>query len=247
MKVRLFTRQFAVSLLVHMVTLFALGLPAVHAAEPGKLSAAEDMQVTQPYARAVVASQLNSGVYMTLSNSGQADHAIVKISGTVARAVEMHGHLNDNGILRMRPVAKITIPAGGETRLQPGGMHVMLIGLNQTLEAGGVVHLELTFEDGSRKIIRAPVKDVQAMMRGHDSHHDSSENREHEDHHGPHYDSHGDHNMHDMKEHGHDDSHREHEDHHDLHKGSHHDSHHDSNGDQDMHDKHHEQEHGHNR
>lgn len=184
MKVRLFTRQFAVSLLVHMVTLFALGLPAVHAAEPGKRSAAEDVQVTQPYARAVVASQLNSGVFMTLSNSGQADHAIVKISGTVARAVEMHGHLNDNGILRMRPMAKITIPAGGETRLQPGGMHVMLIGLNQTLEAGGTVRIELSFEDGSRKIISAPVKGVQAMMHGHDSHHDSNGDQDmHDKHH----------------------------------------------------------------
>lgn len=202
-----------------------------HDHEKGK--AADEVMVSKPYARA--SNQKISGMFMMLKNSGDTDHAIVKVSGSVAQAVEMHGHQNDNGMMRMRPVEKITIPAGGHTMLQPGGLHVMLIGLNQTLEVGNTVHIKITFEDGSHKMITAPVQDAMPMNHGK-----------------------GHHDMHDMKEHGHDDSHGRHKDHHDSHRDSHKDSHHDSHddshheshgdshGDKDMHDEHQEHGHGHN-
>lgn len=165
-----------------------------HQHEKGK--AADEVMVSNPYARAT--NQKISGVFMMLKNSGDADHAIVQVSGSVAQAVEMHGHQNDNGMMRMRPVEKITIPAGGQAMLQPGGLHVMLIGLNKVLEEGGMVHIELTFEDGSKKMLMAPIKSVMPMNHGK-----------------------GHHEMHDMKEHAHGDSHGEHKEHHDSHQDSH--------------------------
>jgi copper(I)-binding protein len=125
----------------------------------GKGAAAEVM-VQNPYARAVAPGQKNSAVFMTLMNHGKAEHAIVRASGDVSDVVELHTHINDGGVMRMRPIDKITVAAGGKTDLQPGGLHVMLIGLKGALNEGDMVHLTLTFEDGSTAMVMAPVKAV---------------------------------------------------------------------------------------
>lgn len=63
----------------------------------------------------------------------------------------------------MRPASKMDIPAGGKTRLQPGGLHIMFIGLKAPLKEGANATLTLTFDDGSRTKVNAPVR---AIMQG---------------------------------------------------------------------------------
>jgi copper(I)-binding protein len=58
----------------------------------------------------------------------------------------------------MRPVAAIEVKAHGETALQPGGLHIMMIDLKGPLKEGDKVAITLNFEDGSSKKIEAPVK-----------------------------------------------------------------------------------------
>lgn len=65
--------------------------------------------------------------------------------------------VDENGMKKMRPVPQIEIGAGGETKLEPGGLHVMLVGLEQPLEEGAGVALMLSFEDGSSTDVAAPV------------------------------------------------------------------------------------------
>ena len=66
----------------------------------------------------------------------------------VAQLVELHTHIDDNGVMRMRPVeGGLEIPAGGEHMLMRGGDHVMLMGLTQTLEDGAIIPLTLIFEN----------------------------------------------------------------------------------------------------
>ncbi|MEF8731388.1 MAG: copper chaperone PCu(A)C [Candidatus Accumulibacter meliphilus] len=102
---------------------------------------------------------------MTISNSGSSDRKLLQAESPVARKAELHTHLNDQGMMRMRQVADIEIKAGAQTELKPGGYHVMLLDLQQPLKEGDSVTLTLRFDDGSTKEIDAAVKKPQTVMK----------------------------------------------------------------------------------
>ncbi|MCU7837726.1 MAG: copper chaperone PCu(A)C [gamma proteobacterium symbiont of Taylorina sp.] len=127
-------------------------------------TAAESISVSDPYVRAVPPGQTVSASFMQLKNSSDKQHAIVNVKSTISKVVELHTHTHENGMMMMRQVEKMEIPANGETVLQPGGLHIMLIGLHNELTLDQKVSLTLEFEDGSSKTIEAPVRKI--MMKG---------------------------------------------------------------------------------
>lgn len=130
-------------------------------------SAAQDVKIEAPYVRAVPPGTPNSGGFMVLKNSDTTAHAVVAARSSASRVAELHTHRMENGMMKMRPVKKIEIPAGGETVLKPGGLHVMFIGLHGDLKVGDEVGFTLVFEDGSQTTVTAPVKSVmQGMQMG---------------------------------------------------------------------------------
>lgn len=114
--------------------------------------------VEAPYVRLMPPSQPNTGAFMVLENRDDKDHKLVKAESPAAKVVELHEHVHDGGMMKMRPVKDIDIKARSKTALAPGGLHVMLIGLVKPLTEGETVSLTLTFEDGSNKRVSAPVK-----------------------------------------------------------------------------------------
>lgn len=126
--------------------------------------AAGQFVASAPYARAVAPGQPNSAIFLQLENKDSKAHALVKATSTVAGAVELHNHVNEGGVMKMRQVEKIDLPAGKTVALKPGSFHVMLIGLKKPLKAGESVDLTLTFEDGTTLATSAPVKEVSATM-----------------------------------------------------------------------------------
>ena len=74
----------------------------------------------------------------------QADQ-LVGASTPVAANAQVHETINDNGIMKMRPVAAVPIPPGQTVTLAPGGYHIMLIGLKHPLAAGQSFPLTLQF------------------------------------------------------------------------------------------------------
>jgi copper(I)-binding protein len=125
-----------------------------------------NIQVQHPYARAVPPGQPNSAAFMTLRNMGGEANALIAASSPAANVVELHTHTMDDGMMKMRRVEQIDIPAKGETELKPGGLHIMLIGLKQQLKPGIKVALTLKFSDGTESTVDAPVQDVMQSM-GH--------------------------------------------------------------------------------
>lgn len=121
------------------------------------------IQVTTPYAREVPPGAMASASFMTLKNTSDHDIYLIQADSKVAKQVELHTHINDNGVMRMRQVQDIKIPAHGMTMLQPGGFHIMLIGLQQKLVKGEQIQVQLTFKDGSHKTVKMPVKAIQGM------------------------------------------------------------------------------------
>ena len=130
-------------------------------------NAAEDVQIEAPYVRAVPPGTPNSGAFMVFKNTDSVAHAVVAARSSASRVVELHTHRMEGGMMKMRPVKQIEIPAGGETVLKPGGLHVMFIGLKGDLKVGDEVGFTLVFEDGSQTTVTAPVKSVmQGMQMG---------------------------------------------------------------------------------
>lgn len=128
-------------------------------------SAAESISANEPYVRMVPPGMTVSGAFMVLKNADNKDHKLVKAESPVAKAAELHTHINQGGVMKMRPVKGIEIKAKGEAVLKPGSLHVMLIGLKQDLKEGDNVAITLTFEDGSSKKVEAPVRKIQTEMK----------------------------------------------------------------------------------
>jgi copper(I)-binding protein len=148
-------------------TVFLAGLVVTLTAVPvlWAADAANSIQVSDPSVRAVPSGQNQTGAYLTLHNTDKQNHALVKATSPMAQTTELHTVVDKGGMKMMRPVPMMDIPAGGATKLQPGGLHIMLIGLKQPLREGANVPITLGFEDGSSKEVLAPVRPI-AMPGG---------------------------------------------------------------------------------
>ncbi len=122
------------------------------------------LTVDNAYVREMPPGQKVTGAFMTLKNGSDQDRAAVSASSDVAESVELHTHVHDQGVMKMRQVEKIGVPAGSETVLEPGGYHVMLIGLKQSLELGQTVIITVNFDDGTSVPVEAEVKTVMGGM-----------------------------------------------------------------------------------
>ncbi len=137
------------------------------AALAGPALAGPTLEVEDPYARAVPPGQTNSAVFMRLVNGGDAPRALVGGKSEAAEVVELHTHTMADGMMKMRRVERIEVPAKGSETLEPGGLHIMLIGLKRDLVPGGTVALTLDLDDGSTLAVQAQVREVQAMEHHH--------------------------------------------------------------------------------
>jgi hypothetical protein len=108
----------------------------------------------------------NSAAYMVLMNESDTADTLIRASTDIAETVELHTVIMEDGVMMMRPVTQIDVPASGETELRPGGLHVMLLGITQDLEEGDTVDLTLTFENAGDVSISAPVRTGPAMDGG---------------------------------------------------------------------------------
>lgn len=147
-------------------TLIALSLAATSTLASFNLMAAqaEHISVENPFAREVPPGAPASASFMTLKNASDEQIDVVAAHSDVAKVIELHTHTNDNGVMRMRKIPQIEIPANGTTELKPGGLHIMLIGPHNPIKVGQTVTVELEFKDGSRKTVAMPVKSFKKMM-----------------------------------------------------------------------------------
>jgi copper(I)-binding protein len=100
-----------------------------------------------------------SAVYVTLTNTGSQADALVSAASDAAKTAELHEVQHDQGgVMKMRPVKSIPIPASGKVELKPGGYHIMLLGLTHDFKAGDKVPVTLKFEHGGELRIEAAVR-----------------------------------------------------------------------------------------
>lgn len=136
--------------------------------------AADKLSVADPYVRLNPPGTRVTAAYMVLKNAGDKDIKVTKAANPVSKLTELHNHVNEGGVMKMRQVPTIEVKAKSETPLQPSGLHVMMIDLKEALKEGQIVPITLTLDDGSEKKVDAVVKNAAAPAKndhaGHDMH-----------------------------------------------------------------------------
>ena len=139
----------------------------------GPAHAAELVKVLHPWAWATVPGQKVGGVYMEII--ARENLRLTGVKSAAAETAEVHQMKMENGMMRMRAVPFLELPAGKPVKLEPGGYHVMLFDLKQSLVAGQKLKLELSLEDAAKRrhrvFVEAMVRDRDAgTATGHDHH-----------------------------------------------------------------------------
>jgi copper(I)-binding protein len=123
---------------------------------------AAEVKATDAWVRATVPSQKSTGAFVTLTSSD--DAKLVGAASPAAAAVELHTSRMEGGVMQMRAVEAIELPAGKAVELKPGAAHVMLMGLAKPATAGESFPLVFTVEDkrGKRTTleVRAAVRPI---------------------------------------------------------------------------------------
>lgn len=117
------------------------------------LAAAAEVKVESAWVRPTAPGQKVAGAFMKLT--ADSDMALVKGASPAARSVELHFMRMDGGMMEMRELKKIELPKDTTVSLEPGGLHIMLIGLKTRIKPGDKIPLSLTVKDrrGGRHIV----------------------------------------------------------------------------------------------
>lgn len=118
------------------------------------------VEAVDGYVRLLPPGSPNTAAFMVLKNDGDQPVTLTAVSSPEAARAELHTHLHENGVMKMRQVDGIQIPAKGEVALKPGSFHIMLFEVRDLSQAVPVP-LTLTLDDGQSLSLSLPVKPVE--------------------------------------------------------------------------------------
>lgn len=137
---------------------------------------AGDIQIEGAWTRATAPGQEAAGVDMTITSKQAA--MLVGVTSPVASAAELHSMTSEKGMMRMREVKSIALPAGKRLNLRESGYHLMLNGLKAPLKEGEAVPLTLSIKVGKHGVVK-----IEALAEVRSLHATSAATQEGEHHH----------------------------------------------------------------
>lgn len=111
-----------------------------------------------------------SAGYLTMVNGAATDDALLSASSPRAERVEVHEMTIDSGVMQMRAVARLVIPAGQTAELAPNGRHLMFYGVTQPFAVGETIQVRLTFEHAGEVDVSLPVRRAGVAGAEHNQH-----------------------------------------------------------------------------
>jgi copper(I)-binding protein len=120
------------------------------------------IQIDHVWARAAPAGH-EGAVYLTITDRGAPD-TLIGVTTPVAAEATVHQSIDDHGVMKMRPVGPLPIEPGKPVRLAPGGYHIMLLKLKQSLKQGDSFPITLNFAEGGPVTATASVANAGAVM-----------------------------------------------------------------------------------
>jgi len=119
---------------------------------------AGDVMVMDAYARVASKVAKSGAAFMMIHNHSDQDDRLIAAASDVAKRVELHTHIEEDGVMKMTKLDDgMIIPADGMHALKRGGDHVMFMGLTRSLEHGDMFELTLTFEHAGDVTLTIPV------------------------------------------------------------------------------------------
>jgi copper(I)-binding protein len=119
------------------------------------------IEVKDAWARATPGKAENGAAYLTIVTP--AADKLVAVSSPAAKKTGLHTMTTEGGVMKMRPLDGLDVPANQPVTLKPGGVHIMLQGLNEPLQAGKSFPLTLTFEKAGQREVEVAVEKPGAM------------------------------------------------------------------------------------
>ncbi len=117
---------------------------------------AGDIEITGAWTRATAPGQEAAGMDLTITSKRTA--TLVGVSSPAALTVELHSMTSEGGMMKMRSVESIELPAGKRVNLRDGGFHLMLNGLKAPLKAGEAVPLTLNIKLGQQDVVKIKIQ-----------------------------------------------------------------------------------------
>jgi len=159
-------KKMTLAAIAGLITIGSFMLPAT-ASDQGSHS---QIEVDEAWARARTATAKVAGAFMEIENKSSEDDRLISATAEISERVELHTTKMKDGMMRMMQMKEgIVIPAGEEVKFQPGGYHVMFLGLKGKLEEGSMFPVTLTFEKAGDIEVMVHVKASGAMGQGHGS------------------------------------------------------------------------------
>ncbi len=121
------------------------------------------VQASSIWARATPPAAQAGAAYLQLHNSGAEADRLVALEAPVSGRVELHTMVTRDGVMVMRKIDHLELPAGEDVVMAPGGNHIMLMELTRPLVEGDVFPLTLKFEHASPVVVSVPVASMGAM------------------------------------------------------------------------------------
>lgn len=128
------------------------------------------LEIDHAWARATPGMARTGAAYIVISNHGDTMDRLVAISTPLARKAELHTHVMESNIMKMRRLPAMEVHPGKQALMRPGATHVMLMGLKAPLKEGDRFPLALTFERAGTLNIQVHVYKIGAMGPGGDGH-----------------------------------------------------------------------------
>ncbi len=118
------------------------------------------LELGHPWSRAMPEASPSGAAFFSIRNTGKDADTLLSASTPRAEKAEIHTHINDNGVMRMREVTDgVAVAPGATVKFAPGGYHIMLMGLKQPLKAGDRFPLTLKFAKAGSVTVDVQVED----------------------------------------------------------------------------------------
>lgn len=128
------------------------------AAAPAQQAQTGALLVDHAWSRPTAPGMPMGVAYLSITNRGTVADELIGASTPAAGSVEMHETSIVDGMARMRPIPQIAIPPGATVKVEPGGIHLMLVDLKAALERGKTVPLVLEFRHAGKVTVQLAIE-----------------------------------------------------------------------------------------
>jgi hypothetical protein len=146
-----------------LISIVACGKKKIETKDPVETKGS--LEIENPYVRLLPPNTPNTGAFLKIKNTTGEDRKLISAESDICEKVELHTHIKNEKMMKMRKVENVPIPNNAGVELKPGSYHIMLMKLKKDLTEGQKVTIKLTFDNNTQKTIQAEVKKMSPMKK----------------------------------------------------------------------------------